>query len=124
MSRNLQNTGFTVGSNQFDIANMVTAWSTENVSGNRILSTTTDGGNTVNVFPQVGYGFSDTINGQIVSIFNQTGNSFDVYTVSAQVFFNGTYYNSNHSFTIGNKKIATFVLIQGNYYVQLAYNNI
>jgi len=116
---NLQNTGFTVGSNQFDIANIVTAWSSEVVNGNRVLSTTSGG----YVFPQVGYGFSDTINGQIVSIFNQTGNSFRVYTIGVQVFFNGTYYNSNQNFTINNNSIASFVLIQGNYYVQLAYNS-
>lgn len=118
-SNSLLTTGFTVGADKYDIANLVTSWSFTDVGNNRVLSQDSTGNY---IFPQLNYGFTRTINGQIVSIFNETKSDYSIYTKDAQVYFDNNYYDSNESFNLGSTKIATFVLIQGSYYVQISYS--
>lgn len=67
---------------------------------------------------------TNAINGTIISIINQTGNTQSIYVNSGAVQFGSTYVPSGNSFTVNNESIYTFIFTSGaNYWVLTSVYN-
>ena len=124
MSTSIKNTEYIVNINNanVDIANLTTAWAADFPDVNRQLVPVQNTTRTY-YFPTIGTGFNSTINGQIITIYNKTGNTITINTGTAQVYYNNNNYGSNTTFNISNNRVVMFVLVYGQYYVQVYLAN-
>jgi hypothetical protein len=113
----ISETGFKIQNGTSDVADLATSWSRVDQGGNRVLTKYDSGENYY--FPTVDYGFKNLINGQVITIFNNSLNA----NITIQSGTASVYLNSNRpvtSFTIGFRRAVMFVHINNNFFTQIS----